>query len=115
MSTNRSRPITTRYRSTTGLCGRPVLPPKQAVVAQGHLTQVKVNKGGAALFEVTGGDRVEKGDLLYRIYSIRDFEILEEIRSPIDGMVIMVAENPVLHTGDMAAMTGKVIEEIQNP
>ncbi len=96
------------------LPGNPVLPTRQAVVAQGHLTQVKANAGGAALFAVTGGDRVKQGDLLCRIYSIRDFAVVEEVRSPIDGMVIMVAENPVLHTGDMAAMMGEVVEEIEN-
>ena len=97
------------------LPGKPILPAKQAVVAQGHLTQVKVNRGGAALFAVTGGDRVIEGDLICRIYSIRDFSFVEEVRSPADGMIIMVAENPVLHTGDMAAMMGKIVEEIDNP
>lgn len=97
------------------LPGKPALPPKQAIVAQGHLTQVKVNKGGAALFQVTGGDRIKQGDLICRVYSIRDFAVIEEVHSPIDGMVIMVAENPILHTGDMVAMMGKVVEEIDNP
>jgi len=97
------------------LTGKPILPSKQTVVAQGHLTQVKVNQGGAALFAVTGGDRVKEGDLICKIYSIRDFSFVEEIRSPADGMIIMVAENPILHTGDMAAMMGKIVEEIDNP
>lgn len=94
--------------------GEPVLPPRQTIVAQGHLTQVKVNQGGAALFYVTGGDRIKQGDLICRIYSIRDFSIVEEVRSPADGMVIMVSENPILHTGDMAAMMGKIVEEVSN-
>lgn len=97
------------------LPGKPILPARQTVVAQGHLTQVKVNNGGAALFDVTGGDRIKEGDLICRIYSIRDFSFIEEVRSPADGMIIMVAENPILHTGDMAAMMGKIVEEIDNP
>lgn len=93
--------------------GQPELPKRQTVVAQGHLTQVKADQGGAALYEVTGGDRVSKGDLICRIYSIRDFQVVQEIRSPADGMIIMVAENPVLHTGDTVAMMGKIVDEIQ--
>jgi predicted deacylase len=92
--------------------GKPILPARQTVVAQGHLTQVKAQHGGAALFAVTGGDRVKQGDPICRIYSIRDFSILEEVRAPQDAMIIMVAENPILHTGDMVAMMGKVVEEI---
>ncbi|MDP2871752.1 MAG: succinylglutamate desuccinylase/aspartoacylase family protein [Bacillota bacterium] len=94
--------------------GSPVLPKKQWVVSQGHLTQVKVACGGAALFEVTGGDMVRTGDLICRVYSIRDFAVLEEVRAPMDGMIIMVAENPVLHTGDMAAMMGKVTGQVDH-
>jgi len=96
------------------LPGEPVLPKRQTVVAQGHLTQVKANHGGAALYAVTGGDRVSAGDLLCRIYSIRDFSVLEEVRSPGDGMIIMVAENPILHSGDMVAMMGKIVDEIEH-
>ncbi len=94
------------------LPGSPILPKKQWVVSQGHLTQVKVSLGGAALFEVTGGDIVKAGDLICRVYSIRDFAFVEEVRAPMEGMIIMVAENPVLHTGDMAAMMGKVVGEV---
>jgi predicted deacylase len=92
--------------------GEPVLPPRQVVVSQGHLTQVRASKGGAALFALTGGNRVKAGDLICRIYSIRTLETVEEVRSPIDGLLIMVAQNPVLHTGDTVALMGKVVEEI---
>lgn len=81
------------------------------VVQQAHLTQVKASKGGALIFRVKSGERVVKGQVLAQVYSPRDFSVLEEVASPMDGLVIMTADNPVVHTGELVAMMGAILEE----
>ncbi len=81
-------------------------PPRQYIV-RNHLTRVTVDRGGLFLSRVRPGDEVRQGDLLGILYSPRTMDQVEEVRSPNDAIVLMTAENPVLHTGDSACMLGK--------
>jgi len=86
--------------------------PRYRVVQQAHLTQVRASKGGALIFKVKSGERVAKGQVLAEVYSPRDFSVLEQVLSPMDGLVIMTADNPVVHTGELVVMMGAILEEI---
>ncbi len=85
-------------------------PPRQYIV-RNHLTRVSVDRGGLFVPAVGPGDEVRAGDRLGTLYSPRDFREVATVTSPNDAVVLSIAENPVLHTGDSAAMLGKKGEE----
>ncbi len=92
------------------LPGEIVRPARQFVV-RNHLTRVTVDRGGLFLASVQPGDEVRAGDRLGILYSPRDFTEVAAVTSPNDAIVVSIAENPVLHTGDSAAMLGKKGDE----
>jgi predicted deacylase len=91
------------------LPGKPVLPSAYTVVQQAHLTAVRVSRGGALSLKIKPGERVSRGQVIAAVWSPRDFATLEEVLSPIDGVVLMLADNPIVHSGEFLAMMGRVL------
>lgn len=93
------------------VAGEIVRPPRQVIV-RNHLTRVTVSHGGIFLTAVQPGDDVSVGTVLGTVVSARDFSELETVRSPLNGIVLSHAENPILNTGDSCAMLGKRGEQV---
>jgi predicted deacylase len=94
-----------------GMIEGEIVRPARQYVVRNHLTRVSVDRGGLFVPAVVPGDEVRAGDRLGILYSPRDFAEVATVVSPNDAVVLSVAENPVLHTGDSAAMLGKKGEE----
>lgn len=94
-----------------GMLEGEIVRPARQYVVRNHLTRVSVDTGGLFLATVQPGDEVRAGDQLGILYSPRDFGQVATVTSPNDAVVLSIAENPVLHTGDSAAMLGKKGEE----
>ncbi len=94
-----------------GMLEGEIVRPARQYVVRNHLTRVSVDTGGLFLATVQPGDEVRAGDQLGILYSPRDFGQVVTVTSPNDAVVLSIAENPVLHTGDSAAMLGKKGEE----
>jgi predicted deacylase len=59
-------------------------------------------------------DRVSKGDTLGFIYSPRTFEEIAKVKSPQDGLVFSIVENPIVVAGQPIARVPEIIETITN-
>jgi hypothetical protein len=59
--------------------------------------QVRANRGGTLWMQMKVNAQVKKGDLLGRIYGPLD--VMEEIVSPIDGVVLRVMTNAIVYPG----------------
>jgi len=62
-------------------------------------------RGGRFAPTVKINDKIEKGQIIARLYTIFDQE-LEPIRSPIDGLVLTVNKKPFVSAGDSIFQMG---------
>jgi len=60
-------------------------------------TQVLANRGGVLWVQATLGARVKKGDLLAKVYG--PLEIVEEVVSPKDGILLRLMTNAIVYPG----------------
>lgn len=98
--------------------GSPVLPPRQVKlrwVADHTRFTAAAPVGGIFLPQVSIGDIVKQGDPLGILYSPRSFETLATLRSPTDGFVFSIRENPVAHAGDVLVAIPEILEWLENP
>ena len=71
--------------------------------------QVRANRGGTLWMQTKVNAQVKKGDLLGRIYGPLD--VMEEIVSPIDGVVLRVMTNAIVYPGAEVAWIIEVKRE----
>ncbi len=87
----------------------PVEPPPAQTLLH-RIETVRPHEGGLLLPAVDAvGGRVVAGDVLGRVVSPFSFEVLEELRSPFDG--VMILTHPTLHRvepGDYGYMVGEL-------
>jgi predicted deacylase len=98
--------------------GEPILPPRQVKlrwVSDHTRFTAAAPVGGVFLPQVSVGDLVKKGDPLGLLYSPRSFETLATLRSPTDGFVFSIRENPVAHAGDVLVAIPEILEWLENP
>jgi hypothetical protein len=85
-----------------GMIDGAIEPQSELVGAGGtyRLVDFKANKSGLVHFQVTGGQRVERGD---RLGIVRDVwgEVLDEIVSPAGGYVRSVTDNQAVYAGQI--------------
>lgn len=65
-----------------------------------HLDKVRAHQGGIWVAQIKGGDRVKVGQQLGHIYSMRTFEVVEQVVAPYDGYVLGSSDLPIVNTGD---------------
>jgi predicted deacylase len=97
--------------------GKIVLPKKQVVIKwiiDSKKITATAEKGGVFIPEVKIADRVSKGDTLGFIYSPRTFEEITKVKSPQDGLVFSIVENPIVVAGQPIARVPEIIETITN-
>src|SRR5579859_675690 len=83
------------------LSGELELPEKPQITLYGsHQDKVRAHQGGIWVAQVTGGDQVVRGQQLGFIYSLRTFEIVEQIDAPYAGYVLGTTDLPIVNTGD---------------
>lgn len=76
-------------------------PDKPQITLYGsHLDKVRSHQGGVWIAQVRGGDQVQQDQALGSIYSIRTFEVIEEVIAPYDGYVLGISDLPIVNTGD---------------
>jgi len=76
------------------LPGQPTPPPRQTLLH--HIETVRPHEGGLLLPAVAQlGCEVAKGEVLGRVVSPYSFDLLEEIKAPFDG--VMILTHPTLH------------------
>lgn len=81
------------------LNGEPELPQMQVVITKRH--EVHVNKGGIMHGKLKPGDYVSKGDLVAVVRDPFD-DVVEELKSPADGIAVRVSLLPIVSTGSRA-------------
>ncbi|MEX2355404.1 MAG: succinylglutamate desuccinylase/aspartoacylase family protein [Thermaerobacterales bacterium] len=94
------------------VAGAAEVPVKQTVVAQGHLTRALAPEAGLFVPAVAPGDIVEFGQTLGSIYGIKRLIDEADVVAPAAGMVVAINPNPTVHTGEMIAMMGRVIDTV---
>lgn len=97
--------------------GKIVLPEKQVVIKwiiDSSKITARAEKGGVFIPELKIADRVSKGDTLGFIYSPRTFEEIAKVKSPQDGLVFSIVENPIVVAGQSIARVPEIIETITN-
>jgi predicted deacylase len=86
------------------LQGEIELPAQPQITLYGsHLDKVRAHQGGIWVAQIKGGDVVKQGQSLGFIYSIRTFEIVEQVAAPYDGYVLGTSDLPIVNTGDNLA------------
>jgi predicted deacylase len=85
-----------------GMLAGAVEPPDepQITLYGSHLDKVHAHQGGIWVAQVKGGEQVKRGQQLGHIYSLRTFEVVEQIAAPYDGYVLGTADLPIINTGD---------------
>lgn len=99
------------------ISGNIELPKKQIVLKwtkDRHKISAKAPKGGVFIQKVKIAERVCKGDILGVIYSPRTFEKIAEVKSPQDGLVFSIVENPIVVAGQSLITIPEIIKEITN-
>ena len=83
------------------LDGEVALPEQPQITLRGsHLDEVWAQQGGIWIAQVKAGERVQQGQRLGYIYSVRTFEIMEWVTAPYDGYILGLTDIPVINTGD---------------
>lgn len=102
------RGLKNALRAAGALPGPVETPPAQTLLHR--IETVRPHEGGLLLPVVDAvGGRVKAGDVLGRVVSPFSFEVLEEMRSPFDG--VMILTHPTLHRvepGDYGYMVGEL-------
>jgi predicted deacylase len=116
--------VTTAYRGLRnimidlGMIPGKIELPKQQTVLKWILDRDKISakapKGGVFLPRVKIGDQVKKGDILGVIYSPRTFEEIASAKSPQDGAVFSIVENPIVVAGQPVATVPEIIRQFTN-
>ncbi len=88
---------TLRY---TGLLSGPVTKPRTPPVVGDRYTNVNARRGGIAVIEVALGDRLERGDLVARLYDPFGVEV-DRYHAPHAGHVLAIATDPLREPGAM--------------
>jgi uncharacterized protein len=85
-----------------GMLNGEVVPPEQPhVTLRGsHLDEVWAQQGGIWIAQVKAGERVQQGQRLGSLYSVRTFETVEWVTAPYDGYILGLTDTPVINTGD---------------
>lgn len=85
-----------------GMLAGEVMPPDrpQITLSGSHLNRVYAREGGIWIGQVKGGDTVKQGDLLGSTYSLRTFEVVEQVFAPYDGFILGTADLPMVNMGD---------------
>jgi predicted deacylase len=85
-----------------GMLAGEIVPPDrpQVTLAGSHLNRVYARYGGIWIAEVKGGDLVKQGDLLGSTYSLRTFEVVEQVFAPYDGFILGTTDLPMVNMGD---------------
>jgi predicted deacylase len=99
------------------MSGEIELPKKQIVlkwIKDQEQIVVRAPKGGVFVPKVKLGDVVKKGDELGLIYSPRTFKEIKNVKSPRDGIVFSIVENPIIVAGQPLMRIPEIIEEIIN-
>lgn len=91
------------------LTGRASGKAKREALRVNGSTWVRAKRGGLARFEVVPGSVVEEGQTLAVVSDPLGVEHVE-IRSPLAGVVIGMAQNPVVHGGDALVHVGKLTD-----
>lgn len=98
------RGVTNAMKYLGMLPGAIELPDQPQITLHGsHLDKVSATQGGIWRAQVNAGERVQKGQLLGHIYSIRTFEVVEQPTAPYDGFVLGTTDVPILNIGDEVA------------
>jgi hypothetical protein len=97
--------------------GKIELPKKQVIlkwIIDSDKITAKADKGGVFIPEVKIADRVSKGDTIGFIYSPRTFKEISKVKSPQDGLVFSIVENPIVVAGQAIARIPEIMETITN-
>ncbi|SHJ97666.1 M14 family metallopeptidase [Hespellia stercorisuis] len=85
-----------------GLWDGPVGPVKEPVISSDHAVGfVNANESGIYLPLKNIGDEICAGDILGRVMDPLSGKVVEEAKSPIDGMVFTRREYPVVYSGSL--------------
>jgi predicted deacylase len=83
------------------LDGEVVLPEQPQTTLRGsHLDEVWAQQGGIWIAQVKAGEQVQQDQRLGYVYSVRTFEIVEQVTAPYNGYVLGLTDVPVVNTGD---------------
>ncbi len=83
------------------LNGEVVSPERPQMTLRGsHLDEVWAQQGGIWIAQVKAGERVQQGQRLGYLYSVRTFEIVEHVTAPYNGYILGLTDIPVINTGD---------------
>lgn len=99
------------------ISGEIELPKKQIVlkwIKDREKIVVRAPKGGVFVPKVELGDIVKEGDALGLIYSPRTFKEITNVKSPRDGIVFYIVENPIIVAGQPLMRIPEIIKEIIN-
>ena len=81
--------------------GEIVPPDRPQITLHGsHMDSVFAHQGGFWIRQVKGGDRVNKGETLGHIYSLRTFAVVEVLTAPYNGHVLGTTDSPTINPGD---------------
>jgi predicted deacylase len=97
--------------------GEVELPKRQIVlkwVADPDKISVRAPRGGVFIPKVEIMDRVSEGETLGIIYSPRTFEEIAEVKSPRNGLIFSIVENPIVVAGQPIISIPEIIKEITN-
>ena len=83
------------------LSGEVASPERPQITLRGsHLDEVWAQQGGIWIAHVKAGERVQQGQRLGYIYSVRTFETVELVTAPYNGYILGLTDIPVINTGD---------------
>jgi predicted deacylase len=86
----------------------PVRPQRYITVSGSHLDSLTATHGGLFVAETAPACMVEKGERIGYVYRISDFAPVEEFRAPYRGMVLSIADDPVMDTGSYVATLSQI-------
>lgn len=85
---------------------------KPIVSTSGEVCFMNANKSGVIVSGIEHSTRVKKGDTLCQLVNSLDGSVLEEVKSPVDGLVFTMRSYPIVYEGSLIA---RIFTETEKP